>query len=217
MWTSRRPRKRTNRATRPTFTVAVTDFQGNPVPAEVSLALVDLAVLSLKEDNAPPIAEAFYSPQPLRSQTGSGLFITGEGLEPEEPLQGGGMGGGGGAEEALASVRLEGEDDGVRQDFKDTAYWEAKLQLDGSGQATVEVPLPDNVTTWRMSSKANAPGHARRPEQHRHPDAAAAAGPTGHARVSSPWVTWSSWAPMSTTTPTSPSRQPYRWPVPASR
>jgi uncharacterized protein YfaS (alpha-2-macroglobulin family) len=140
-----------------TFTVAVTDFQGNPVPAEVSLALVDLAVLTLKEDNAPPITEAFYSPQPLRSQTGSGLFITGEGLEPEEPLQGGGLGGGGGADEALASVRVEGEEDGVREDFKDTAYWEARLQLDGSGQATVEVPLPDNVTTWRMSSKATTP------------------------------------------------------------
>ncbi|MEZ4515816.1 MAG: MG2 domain-containing protein [Chloroflexota bacterium] len=139
------------------FTVSVMDYQGNPVPAEVSLALVDLAVLSLKEDNAPPIAEAFYSPQPLRSNTGSGLFITGEGLEVEEPLQGGGMGGGGGDAAAVESVRIEDEDGDVRQDFKDTAYWEAKLQLDGSGQASVEVPLPDNVTTWRMHSKAVGP------------------------------------------------------------
>jgi uncharacterized protein YfaS (alpha-2-macroglobulin family) len=137
------------------FTVAVTDFQGNPVAAEVSLALVDLAVLTLKEDNAPPIQEAFYAPQPLRSQTGSGLFITGEGLEIEEPLSGGGIGGGGGDGGALESLQLD--DDDVRRDFKDTAFWEARLQLDGSGQATVEVPLPDNVTTWRMSSKATTP------------------------------------------------------------
>ena len=44
-------------------------------------------------DNAPPIADAFYAPQPYRSQMGSGLFISGEGLEPEPPLFAGGLGG----------------------------------------------------------------------------------------------------------------------------
>jgi len=136
-----------------TFDVAVTDQSGAPVQAEVSLALVDLAVLMLKEDNAPHILEAFYFRQPLRSNTGSGLLISGEGLEIEEPLPLGGGGGGGGADEGLASLRVEGEDD-VRQDFKDTAYWEAKVLTDAEGRVSVEVPLPDNVTTWRMHSKA---------------------------------------------------------------
>ncbi|WP_374688799.1 alpha-2-macroglobulin family protein, partial [Promineifilum sp.] len=77
----------------------------------------------------------------------------GEGLEIEEPLGIGGFGGGGGGDEAAASFRLEEEDD-VRQDFKDTAYWEAKLLTDENGQASVEIPLPDNVTTWRLHSKA---------------------------------------------------------------
>ena len=137
-----------------TFDVAVTDQAGNPVQAEVSLALVDLAVLTLKEDNAPPILEAFYARQPMRSNVGSGLLITGEGLAIEEPLPGGGGLGGGGGDVALESVRLEGEEDDVRRDFKDTAYWEAKLLTDADGRASVEVPLPDNVTTWRMHSKA---------------------------------------------------------------
>ncbi|HRN67865.1 MAG TPA: Ig-like domain-containing protein [Promineifilum sp.] len=136
------------------FEVAVTDQSGAPVQAEVSLALVDLAVLMLKEDNAPHILDAFYAPQPLRSNTGSGLLITGEGLPIEEPLPNGGMGGGGGGDVALESARLEGEDDDVRRDFKDTAYWEAKVMTDANGRASVEVPLPDNVTTWRMHSKA---------------------------------------------------------------
>lgn len=135
------------------FDVTVTDQAGAPVQAEVSLALVDLAVLLLKEDNAPHILEAFYFRQPLRSNTGSGLLITGEGLAIEEPLPGGGFGGGGGADEAAASFRLEGEDD-VRRDFRDTAYWEAKIMTDADGRVSVEVPLPDNVTTWRMHSKA---------------------------------------------------------------
>ena len=136
------------------FDVAVTDQAGTPVQAEVSLALVDLAVLTLKEDNAPPILEAFYARQPMRSNVGSGLLITGEGLEIEEPLAGGGGMGGGGGDEAMASVRLEGEEDDVRRDFKDTAYWEAKVITNANGHASVEVPLPDNVTTWRMHSKA---------------------------------------------------------------
>ncbi|CUS05059.2 putative Alpha-2-macroglobulin domain protein [Candidatus Promineifilum breve] len=136
-----------------TFDVVVTDQAGAPVQAEVSLSLVDLAVLLLKEDNAPHILEAFYSPQPLRSTIGSGLLVTGEGLEIEEPLPGGGGGGGGGADEGLESLRLPGEDD-VRRDFRDTAYWEAKVLTDADGRVSVEVPLPDNVTTWRMHSKA---------------------------------------------------------------
>ena len=136
-----------------TFDIAVTDAAGNGVQSEVSLALVDLAVLLLKEDNAPPILEAFYFRQPLRSTLGSGLLITGEGLPIEEPLPGGGFGGGGGGDEATASFRIEDEDD-VREDFKDTAYWEAKLITDENGQASVDIPLPDNVTTWRLHSKA---------------------------------------------------------------
>ena len=136
------------------FEVVVTDQSGAPVEAEVSLALVDLAVLMLKEDNAPHILDAFYAPQPLRSNTGSGLLITGEGMAVEEPLPNGGLGGGGGGDVALESARLEGEDGDVRQDFKDTAYWEAKVMTDADGRVSVEVPLPDNVTTWRMHSKA---------------------------------------------------------------
>ncbi|MGD2079204.1 MAG: Ig-like domain-containing protein, partial [Chloroflexota bacterium] len=67
------------------YDVEITDFQGRPVQASFSLALVDLAVLSLLPDNAPHIHEAFYSRQPMRSNTGSGLIQTGEGLEIEIP------------------------------------------------------------------------------------------------------------------------------------
>ncbi|MDX1412747.1 MAG: Ig-like domain-containing protein [Candidatus Promineifilaceae bacterium] len=137
------------------YDILITDNEGSGVAADFSLALVDLAVLTLKDDNAPPILEAFYSPQPYRSQVGSGLFVTGEGLEPEIPLEGGGLGGGGGdgmAESALA--KLDTEEDDARSEFPDTAFWEASVKSDGDGQATVEIPLPDSLTTWRLSSKA---------------------------------------------------------------
>ncbi|MGD2079280.1 MAG: Ig-like domain-containing protein, partial [Chloroflexota bacterium] len=57
------------------YDLLVTDHQGNPVQANFSLALVDLAVLTLKADNAPHIVDAFYKRQPLRSQTGAGLMV----------------------------------------------------------------------------------------------------------------------------------------------
>ncbi len=138
------------------YDVLVTDHDGNPVASDFSLALVDLAVLTLKDDNAPPILEAFYSPQPYRSQVGSGLFMSGEGLEPEIPLQGGGLGGGGGdgfAESAVAKLDVDEEDE-ARSNFPDTAYWEASVQTGADGKSTVEIPLPDSLTTWRLSSKA---------------------------------------------------------------
>jgi alpha-2-macroglobulin len=136
------------------FDLQVTNFAGQPTQAELSLALVDLAVLSLKPDNAPHILEAFYKSQPLYSRTGSGLMVSGEGMPlelPEEFLGGGGGGGDMAAEAALG--RAAGDEDEVRRDFRDTAYWEAKLFTDSSGQLTVEIPLPDNLTTWRLSSK----------------------------------------------------------------
>jgi len=137
------------------FNIQVTDFAGTPTQAELSLALVDLAVLTLKPDNAPHILDAFYAEQPLYSSLGSGLLISGEGLDVEVPIEflGGGGGGGGDVAEAALSRAVGDEDDDVRRDFPDTAYWEAKLFTDGGGQATVEIPLPDTLTTWRLSSK----------------------------------------------------------------
>ncbi len=137
------------------YDILIRDSAGQPVIADFSLALVDLAVLTLQDDNASPIMEAFYSPQPYRSQVGSGLFVSGEGLEPEIPLEGGGMGGGGGGEAmAEAPAMLETEEDAARSEFPDTAYWEASVKTGSDGRATVEIPLPDSVTTWRLSSKA---------------------------------------------------------------
>ncbi|MCL4870442.1 MAG: Ig-like domain-containing protein [Anaerolineae bacterium] len=138
------------------YTVQVTDHTGSPVVADVSLALVDLAVLTLKPDNAPPILETFYARQPLRSRLGSGLFYSGEGLELEVPNPFGGLGGGGGGDASAESVALrdQQQEDDVRKDFRDTAYWQAIVTTNSAGTAVVEVKLPDNLTTWRMSAKA---------------------------------------------------------------
>lgn len=142
------------------YDVLITDYQDNPVEATFSVALVDLAVLTLKPDNAPPILAAFYERQPYRSQTGSGLFYSGEGLEAEIPLEQMGLGGGGGdfaAAEAAVLRSQEDSEEEIRRDFRDTAYWEGRLTTGADGHATLEIALPDNLTTWRLSSKAVTP------------------------------------------------------------
>ncbi|MEM7334742.1 MAG: Ig-like domain-containing protein, partial [Chloroflexota bacterium] len=145
------------------FDIQVTDSNGNPVAAELSLALVDKAILTLREDTALPIDEAFYMRQPLRSRLGSGLFLSGENLPLEVPLEilgrgGGGGGGGGFAAETAADGAIakssEFEDEAARSEFPDTAYWEAVVNTDAAGQATVTIELPDTLTTWVLRSKA---------------------------------------------------------------
>ncbi|MBK8935493.1 MAG: Ig-like domain-containing protein [Chloroflexi bacterium] len=135
------------------YDILVTDYLGQPVQADLSLALVDLAVLSLKPDNAPRILTSFYSFVSDVSADGGSLFLSGEGLKvviPGEPGGGGGGGGGGGNE----SRPVYGLDDDTRRDFPDTAYWRAAITTDVNGRAQIAIPLPDSLTTWRLSSKA---------------------------------------------------------------
>ncbi|HSH01683.1 MAG TPA: Ig-like domain-containing protein [Anaerolineae bacterium] len=141
------------------YEITVTDYLGRPVEADLSLSLVDLAVLTLKEDSALPMLDAFYSPLPYRSMVGASLFISGEGRElniPEEELGMGGGGGGGGVAATAVALARSGENEGnTRQDFRDTAYWNGQVRTDGLGRAQVTVPLPDNLTTWRLTARAS--------------------------------------------------------------
>ena len=130
-----------------TYEVLVTDYDGAPVEAELSLALVDLSVLTLAPDPAAPILDAFYSKRGLGVQTGIGLVMNVNRLNEEVADQAKGGGGGGG--DAAFGIGIE-----VRADFPDTAYWDAFVQTDASGRAEVEITLPDSLTTWRLSAKA---------------------------------------------------------------
>ncbi len=128
-----------------TYTITTTDVQGQPVSAEVSLALVDAALLSLADESTPKPLKAFYERRGLGVQTSAAYAQSIDRLNqlgggsPREP---GGKGGGGG---------MAGE---VRRIFRDTAYWNATVRTDDEGRATVSVELPDNLTTWRLTAKA---------------------------------------------------------------
>src|SRR5262249_9502231 len=38
----------------------------------------------------------------------------------------------------------------IREQFADTAYWNANVTTDTAGKASVQIKLPDNLTTWVM-------------------------------------------------------------------
>ncbi len=126
-----------------TYTVKATDYQGKPVDAEVSLALVDLATLQLAPPNSGAIVDHFYGNAGLAVRTSIPMINLVDRLTQDLIDQGKGGGGGGG----------EGFFD-IRTQFKDTAYWSADVRTGASGQTTVSVTLPDNLTTWRMDARA---------------------------------------------------------------
>jgi uncharacterized protein YfaS (alpha-2-macroglobulin family) len=123
------------------YTVKTTDYSGKGVRAEVSLALVDKAVLALADDPNPTLARAFYEKRPLGVMTAQSLTALVDRVTLK--LQPGSKGGGGGAAGEVL----------VRRDFPDTAYWNPALVTGADGTAMVSVTLPDSLTTWRMTAR----------------------------------------------------------------
>ncbi len=121
-----------------TFTVRVTNYRGEPVSAEVSLALVDEAIYALSPELNGLMYDAFYY------ERGS-TVTTYNAMHPTRYLYEGGMGGGGGD---------GGVNGGPRIDFPDTAVWQPVLHTDFNGEVSITTNLPDSLTSWRATAKA---------------------------------------------------------------
>ncbi|NWF70057.1 MAG: Ig-like domain-containing protein [Chloroflexi bacterium] len=130
------------------YTVRVIDYAGNPVQAEVGVALTDLASLSIAPPNSPLLLYYFYVIQGLGVRTATPLTINTDQLTQEtiDTIKGGGGGFG------------EGGIFDIREQFIDTAFWNATLVTNAEGTATFAVTLPDNLTTWRLDARAVTSG-----------------------------------------------------------
>jgi len=64
----------------------------------------------------------------------------------------------------LADFKNEGQynEPTIRKDFKDTTFWQPDIVTGADGKATVDVKLPDNLTTWRATVRGVTFRHARR-------------------------------------------------------
>ncbi len=121
-----------------TLDLRVTDSTGQPVQAQFSLGVVDLAVLALADPNYEEIVPFYYKIQPLGVRTGLTNAVYGHRFV-QFP---GGMGGGGG-----------GDITTVRENFPDTAFWKADIETDAQGKAQVTFNLPDSLTTWQIDTR----------------------------------------------------------------
>ncbi|MCA1899454.1 MAG: Ig-like domain-containing protein, partial [Chloroflexi bacterium] len=131
-----------------TYTIQTKDIEGKPVSADVSIAVVDKAVLALAPSNTPPMLDSFYSIQSLSVSTALGLVSSADDYIAayEETMPDGlAAGGGGGGEPGVITVR---------QNFKDTAIFKADLVTDENGKAQVKVEMPENLTVWVSDVRA---------------------------------------------------------------
>jgi uncharacterized protein YfaS (alpha-2-macroglobulin family) len=122
------------------LTVQTKDQSGMGVPAEVSVAVVDLSVLALKGNPKKNPLLFFYGDMPLGVSTRHNL----KNVLLTRDIPTGTKGGGGGDPADLAQKK--------RGEFRDTAHWEAQVQTDSTGTARVSFKLPDNLTTWQIES-----------------------------------------------------------------
>lgn len=121
-------------------TINVTDAEGKPVQGEFSLSVVDKAVLALMKPNAPTIQDGFYNNVPLAVRLSNTLV----GYTVIKHIEVLGRGGGGGDGDYINAVRDE---------FKDTAYWNGSIVTGKDGTAVIDVVLPDNLTTWVVEAR----------------------------------------------------------------
>ncbi|MEI7741353.1 MAG: Ig-like domain-containing protein [bacterium] len=114
-----------------------------PVKAEVSIAVVDERVVSLLGSVNKNILGAFWFRREIGVDTAQTLTrlikklyaVAGEG-------EGDGKGGG---DSAVP----------IRGNFQDTAYWNAKVETNAAGRASISFKLPDNLTDWQILAIGN--------------------------------------------------------------
>jgi uncharacterized protein YfaS (alpha-2-macroglobulin family) len=108
--------------------ITTKDADSNPVPARLSMSIVDKALLTLRKNATPPIHSSFYYFRPRSTNASSSLTWVGQ--------FGGGGGGGGGA-------------GGLGGQAVDTLYWNPNITTGLTGETVLPVELHGFTTTWK--------------------------------------------------------------------
>ncbi len=111
-------------------TVVTKDHKNRPVPASLTISVVDESVFLVQPSLAPDIRKFFYGRRPNRVATAYSfpdVFTGGD----------------------SKNSRMGDED---RFKFKDTAYFNNSVITDKDGHGNFQFTLPDNITAWRISA-----------------------------------------------------------------
>ena len=125
-------------------TIRLTDPDGRPLAGEVTLWLVDSAVLALgREQRLDPLPDLVLPASSHLTIRDTRELPFGE--LPFTPNPGGG--------EAAGKAGLLDRAT-VRRNFQPVPYYEPRILVGADGEATVTVALPDNLTVFKLRAKA---------------------------------------------------------------
>ena len=124
-----------------TLNLTLTDSQNQPIRGQLTVMVVNDAVLQLNNYRPPNLVETVYAEQPISTRLSDNrpAVILNQAASPLAK----GWGYGGGLSTATANPR-------IRQDFQALAYYNGSIITDEQGKATVKFKVPDDLTTWRV-------------------------------------------------------------------
>lgn len=138
-------------AYQPGDTVSVdltTQFAGKPIPAHLTVSVVDEMVYALQPEVAPTIDQFFYHPRRNNVRTSASLsFISYDVALPGSP------GAPGKANRSERGVKVL---ERPRREDVDTAAWQPELVTDADGKTRFTFKMPDSLTRWRITARAIA-------------------------------------------------------------
>ncbi|MCL1883837.1 MAG: Ig-like domain-containing protein [Defluviitaleaceae bacterium] len=153
----------------PTFIITTTYPDGTPTAANVNLSLVDEALFALMDYNVDTLAMLYRNIGDnlrLSSATHRTFFSTGINDfvgQTDSALYGGGLrqstmyaapfAAAESAEDSMVGGAPDGGGNHIRERFEDTAIF-ASVRTDDRGEARITFPLPDNITSWRVTASA---------------------------------------------------------------
>jgi uncharacterized protein YfaS (alpha-2-macroglobulin family) len=119
--------------------VELRDASGAPAVGEVTLWAVDYGVLSLTSFQTPDVLRSVYVPKALQVYTEDNRqrIVSRRAITPKGTDEGGGGG------EAPGAGTL-------RRDFRVLAFWVGSAITDANGRASVEIKLPESLSTYRI-------------------------------------------------------------------
>ncbi|HTP13110.1 MAG TPA: Ig-like domain-containing protein [Bacteroidota bacterium] len=130
-----------------TMTVTTKNAAGTGVSADVALSVADLGVLNLVNYRMPNPFFRFYGQRGLAVTTTETRIHLIQQRDYGEKGEDDGGGGGEGAENTMDA-------EGIRKDFRPSAYWNPSVMTNASGKATVSFRLPDNLTSFQAMAVA---------------------------------------------------------------
>jgi len=123
-------------------------FAGKPIPAHLTVSVVDEMVYALQPEVAPTIDQFFYHPRRNNVRTSASLsFISYDVALPGSP------GAPGKANRSERGVKVL---ERPRREDVDTAAWQPELVTDANGKTRFTFKMPDSLTRWRITARAIA-------------------------------------------------------------